>query len=108
MDVAELEILSRAAVVKVSVLGLAQSIIAPIVAVIHPLLSQRLKKSNNSSLLATVLVREALNTTITDVVSVGIAKQDRQTSLQPVTGIPDDKVGHDLNSDFFLAPPKQP
>lgn len=107
MDVAEFEIMSNGATIRLIVLGLAPWIIALIVTVIHPISSQRFKESNNSALQATALVREALNSAVTDCVSVVIAKQDRKIDVQPIVCLDDDEVGHNLNF-ALLVPSNQP
>jgi hypothetical protein len=102
------KILAGYTIVILIVLGLAPRIIALVVTVVHPILSQCFQKSNDRAILATVLICETLNATSADFVGSGaIAQQAWQTNLQPITCLDDDEVGHDLNSDFFPAPPTQ-
>lgn len=75
MDVAELNIMSKDAIAMLIVFGLAPRIIALVVTVIHPILSQCFQESNDRPVLATVFIRETFDATSTNFIGSGAIAQ---------------------------------
>jgi hypothetical protein len=75
MDVAGIKIMSKDAIAMFIVLGLAPRIIALVVTVIHPILSQCFQESNDRAVLAIVLIRETFDATSTNFVGSGTIAQ---------------------------------